>query len=91
MPRARSRRSRDNARVKYTLELTPEEVALGFDVREHPSGTQIVTMPLASGLRAVKIRLESGAVAYAVCDEKLQPLYANASSLDELKARFRKQ
>jgi hypothetical protein len=92
MPRARSWQTRQNAgvaRLRYVVEVTAEEVALGFDVLEHTSGAAVVMLRLDGGLRAVKIKSEDGRVVYAFCDANLQPLYPNASSLDELKSRFR--
>ncbi len=92
MPRARSRQTRQNlpvAQLRYVLEVTADEVSLGFDVLEHATGAQVVMLRLDGGLRAVKIKSDEGHVAYAICDANLQPLYPNASSLDELKARFR--
>ena len=77
------------AQLRYVLEVTAEEVALGFDVLEHVIGTQVVVLRLAGGLRAVKIKSEDGRIAYAICDANLQALYPHASSLEELKTRFR--
>jgi hypothetical protein len=76
------------AQLRYVLEVTAEEVALGFDVLEHVTGA-VVVLRLAGGLRAVKIKSEDGQVAYAICDANLQALYPHASSLEELKTRFR--
>lgn len=77
------------APLRYVLEVTADEVARGFDVLEHVTGTHVVMLRLDGGLRAVKIKTDDGAIAYAICDTNLQPLYGHAASLDELMSRFR--
>ena len=72
----------------FVLEITPEEVARGFDVVEHETGTCLVRVPLRGGLHAIKTRSEEGTILYAICDDHLEPLYAPARSLNELEQRF---
>jgi hypothetical protein len=74
--------------LRYAREVTKHEIDLGFDVVERDS-QPIVTARLDGGLRTVKIHLEDGAIAYAICDDALRPLYPHASSLEELATRFR--
>ncbi|HEY2367019.1 MAG TPA: hypothetical protein VGH87_11575 [Polyangiaceae bacterium] len=74
--------------VRFPLQPTAEETAFGFGIAVVPSGEQALMMPLPSGLRAVKVIADDGAVEYIVCDEALEPLYTPAKSLDELRRRF---
>jgi hypothetical protein len=75
--------------LRYARELTKDEVEVGFDVLEHKSGEPVIVLRLDGGLRAVKVRLDDGAIAYVVCDDKLHELYPPAVSLDDLRSRFR--
>jgi len=75
--------------LHFAHDLTEQEVAAGFDVAEDVSGTYLVVAHLVGGLLAIKITLDDGRIAYAICDEKLHPLYPNAATLDELRSRFR--
>jgi hypothetical protein len=73
---------------EFPLDVTNEEDAFGFTLSEAPSGTRALVVPLPSGLRAVKVRTDDGAIQYVVCDENLQPLYVAATTLDDLRERF---
>ncbi len=72
-----------------SIDLTDEEAAFGFEVRESPTGVRVAVRTLAVGLEAVKRVLDDGTVEYAICDKNGQPLYAGARSLAELEKRFR--
>ncbi len=72
----------------YPIDLTEEEAAFGFEVRESQSGVRAVVRVIDKGLQAVKHRRSDGEIEYAICDETCVPLYAGASSVDELKQRF---
>ena len=74
----------------YVAEVTPEEQAFGFTVAEAGSGVQAAIYSLGEGLFAVKLVAVDGSVKYAVCNDRLAPLYASACSLDELRERFSK-
>jgi hypothetical protein len=76
---------------RFPLEATKDESDLGFELEESPTGERALVLPLANGLRAVKIRAEDGGTEYAVCNERFEPLYIAAKSLDELRARFRRK
>lgn len=65
-------------------EITTDEVDAGFALEGG-----VVSRALGRGICAVKIvSKQSGAVRYAICDEAMNLLYAPASSLEELEARF---
>jgi len=70
------------------LDLTEEEKLCGFALTEESSGMRAVVRELPAGLRAVKVQAADGGVEYAVCDQQLQPLYAPAKTLVELRKRF---
>jgi hypothetical protein len=72
----------------FPTEVTPSEVGYGFGVEEIPTGVRVVMAHLTNGLRAVKVKRADGTIEYVVTDEKLQPLYIVAKSVDELRARF---
>ncbi len=73
---------------RYASDISPDEVACGFDVKEHTTGARIVTRELRGGLRAIKAQTEDGSTIYEICDDRLTPLYAPAVSLSDLKRRF---
>lgn len=73
---------------RFPLDLTPDELAFGFDVIESRAGIFAVVTPLRPGLHAVKMRGPDGTTEYAVCDEHLHPVYVAAKTLDELRERF---
>jgi len=76
---------------RFPLEASKDESALGFAVEETPTGERALVLPLASGLRAVKMRAQDGGTEYAVCNERFEPLYIAAKTLDELRARFHRK
>jgi hypothetical protein len=69
-------------------EVSTEEAALGFAETEAGSGVRAIAVSLGDGLRAVKLRAPDGTIQYAVCDERFQPLYTPARTLEELRKRF---
>ena len=73
---------------RYSLESTPDEDAFGFSAIESPTGERVLVVVLASGLRAVKALGPDGSTEYVVCNERLEPLYATAKTLEELRERF---
>ncbi len=70
----------------FLLDITSDEAAFGFRVVDTPEGGRAVAH--IGDLRAVKVRASDGAIEYAVCDAKLQPLYLAARTLKELRDRF---
>lgn len=74
--------------ARFLLQPTEDETAFGFVIHDVPSGERALVMPLSHGLRAVKVLADDGAVEYIVCDDRLEPLYTPAKSLDELRRRF---
>jgi len=72
----------------YPAEVTDEEAAFGFELRESPTGVRAVVRRLGPGLQAVKRRRDDGSIEYAICDERCQPLYSGAASVEELRRRF---
>lgn len=80
----------ENSR-RFPLEATSAESDFGFGVNESPSGVRALVVPLGDGLRAVKVRADDGSIEYAICDERLQPIYIAAKTLDELDERFRRE
>ena len=68
--------------------MTSDESTFGFSVVEAPSGIMALVVTIGEGLRAVKMRASDGSTEYAVCDDRLQPLYVAAKTLDELRKRF---
>jgi hypothetical protein len=73
---------------KVSDEVTAEEQAFGFEVRESPSGIRAVVRVIDDGLLVVKRRRSDGNVEYAICDKSCMPLYRPAASLAELAKRF---
>jgi hypothetical protein len=71
-------------------EVTAEEEAFGFEVRESPTGIRAVVRAIDDGLLVVKRRRADGVIEYAICDTTCTPLYRPASSLAELAKRFPK-
>ncbi|HEY1957466.1 MAG TPA: hypothetical protein VGH28_17730 [Polyangiaceae bacterium] len=72
----------------FPAEVTDEEAAFGFTLRESPTGVRAVVRALGHGLQAVKRLRDDGSIEYSICDERCQPLYSGAASLDELRRRF---
>jgi hypothetical protein len=73
---------------KVPDELTAEEQAFGFEVRELPSGVRSVVRVIDEGLLVLKRRRSDGTIEYAICDASCTPLYRPAASLAELAKRF---
>ena len=95
MPRARNRSvaygfSMGGEQKRFPLDVTGEETAFGFDVAESPSGVRALVVPLGAGLVAVKTRGPDGSVRYAICDERFEPIYLPAKTLEELAERYRR-
>ena len=76
---------------RFPLDAASDEAAFGFDVGESPSGLRALVVPLGGGLCAVKVRTTDGSTRYEVCDERFQPIYVTADTLEELEARFRRK
>ena len=76
---------------RFPLEATKDESDLGFELEESPTGERALVLPLANGLRAVKMRGHDGGTEYAVCNERFEPLYIAAKTLDELRTRFHRK
>ena len=76
--------------LRYPLDLTDEEEAAGFEVREADSGIRAVVRELENGLRVLKTFASGGDVQYSVCDAGCHPLYPPAQSLADVEARFGK-
>jgi hypothetical protein len=76
---------------RFPLEATKDESDLGFALEESPTGERALVLPLANGLRAVKMRAMDGGTEYAVCNERFEPLYIAAKTLDELRSRFHRK
>ncbi len=68
--------------------MTSDESAFGFGVVQSPAGHSALVVSIGGGLRAVKMRAADGTTEYAVCDERLQPIYVAAKTLFELRERF---
>ena len=73
---------------RYPLDATNDESNLGFEVEESPTGERALVLPLANGLRAVKMKASDGGTEYAVCNDRFEPLYIAAKTLEELRRRF---
>jgi hypothetical protein len=73
---------------RFPLDATKDEAEFGFDVVESPTGERALAVPLANGLSAVKMRASNGGTEYAVCNERFEPLYLAAKTLEELRQRF---
>jgi hypothetical protein len=78
----------DSHDAPYPLDVSDEEFAAGFEVREAASGVRAVMRELGDGVRAVKARTASGRVGYALCDASCNPLHPAAESLRDLDARL---
>jgi len=72
----------------FPTEVTPNEAGYGFGVEEAPTGKRVVVARLTSGLRALKVQRSDGTIEYVITDDKLQPLYTVAKSIEELRSRF---
>ena len=72
----------------FPTDVTANEAVYGFGVEETPTGERVVVARLQNGLRALKVRRDDGSTEYVVTDERLQPLYTVAKSVDELRVRF---
>jgi hypothetical protein len=70
------------------MELTDEEVAFGFELRESATGVRAVVRAVGVGLEAVKRCRVDGTIEYVVCDVDGHKLYAGAASVAELRLRF---
>jgi hypothetical protein len=73
---------------RYPLDATEHESRFGFAVAEVPSGARALAVRLRDGLHAVKVLTDDGAIEYLICDERLEPMYISAKSLEELQLRF---
>jgi hypothetical protein len=73
---------------RFPVDLTSEESAFGFGVVQSPAGHDALVVSIGGGLRAVKMRAADGTTEYAVCDDRLQPIYVAAKTLNELRERF---
>lgn len=73
---------------RFPLEPTREETAFGFELGESPSGARALVARLGAGLVAVKTRAADGSIRYAICDDRFEPLYVPAKTLEELGARY---
>lgn len=73
----------------FPVDVTAEEEAFGFQVRESPSGIRAVVRALDGGLQIVKRRRDDGSIEYTICDSRCTPIYQSSTSLDDLKSRFR--
>ena len=78
-------------RSRFLLEATTAETEFGFEIIDGPSGSPALAFRIGAGLRAVKMRRADGTTEYAICGERLAPLYVPAKSLAELDERFRRQ
>jgi hypothetical protein len=72
---------------RYAVDATESESSFGFVVVDVPSGARALAVRLRNGLHAVKVIVD-GAVEYLICDDRLQPMYVSAKSLEELHTRF---
>jgi hypothetical protein len=79
------------AESRFQLEATKEESDFGFALEESPTGERALVLVLANGLRAVKMRAYDGSTEYAVCNERFEPLYIAAKTLDDLRKRFHRR
>jgi len=77
--------------TRFPLDATKDESDFGFELEESPTGQRALVLPLANGLRAVKMQAQDGGTEYAVCNERFEPLYIAAKTLEELRARFRRK
>lgn len=75
-------------RSRYPLDSTADEEAFGFCVIESPTGERALVAVLGNGLRVTKAHSADGSTEYVVCNERLEPLYATAKTLEELRERF---
>ena len=73
---------------RFPLDSTTDEEDFGFEAIESPTGEQALVAVLSRGLRAVKARAADGSTEYAVCNERLEPIYVAARTLEELRERF---
>jgi hypothetical protein len=81
----------DDVSTRFPLDATKDESDLGFTLEESPTGERALVLALANGLRAVKVSAQDGGTEYAVCNERFEPLYIAAKTLDELRSRFRRK
>lgn len=73
--------------VPFASEITPEEMALGFQCIDYAPHGSLVTAKLGIGIRAVKM-IEAGLVSYVICDDEYIVLYPSALSIADLRLRF---
>ena len=71
------------------IEITVEEAEFGFAMRSPSADRYVVAAELRDGLLAVKVRTSDGRVEYHVCDGNLAQLYRAATTLADLRRRFR--
>ena len=72
----------------FARDLTPDEAAFGFQIARHIRDGMIVFARIGTGIRAIKMIGDGGAVCYEVCDDQGIVLYRAATSLFELRSRF---
>jgi hypothetical protein len=72
----------------FPTELTADEEAFGFEIRESPTGVRAAVRPLDGGLQIVKRRRDDGSIEYTICDSHCTPIYRSSESIAELKNRF---
>ena len=70
------------------MDVTDDERGFGFGVVSI-AGEKHIAMQLRHGLYAIK-RETNGRVEYALCNDQLHILYSPATSLDDLRARFKR-
>lgn len=73
----------------FSVDITDEERQFGFVVATVPLSGKLAVAFLGFGLCAVKVHDGAGTTRYLVCDELLAPIHQSATSLDELRDRFR--
>jgi hypothetical protein len=73
---------------RFPLDSTTDEEDFGFAAIESPTGEHALVAILSRGLRAVKTTASDGSTEYIVCNERLEPLYNAARTLEELRERF---
>lgn len=72
---------------RLRLQLTARERRFGF-AHVALNARVCVVAEMRPGLFAVKVAAHDGSEEYALCDERLRPLYRPASSMQELRRRF---
>ena len=71
----------------FAADVTPDEIALGFQRVEHLAHGLLVTARLGIGIRAVKM-IDDGMISYAICDDHFIVLYPPSHSIPDLRRRF---